>query len=343
MPLGCAFMTSLSSHSLLRGLVVLVPTVILMILTRPLADDWPEAVDRMRRKERDAAGSFAAAMQPVRVGWRSEAPWSRLSALTWRRCSAGTRHWDEEGYWAVDGVVVTLACTRKACFAGVLGRWQRLPGRKVDVYALVGTHGASCAISYAYGLGFFYRHFAPRFSRPHTILFSAFATSHPFTLLWLASLLLGIGSELQRALGRIGFALLCTRPLPFDLLFKAHMIASLALSLECAPIESRSHGGADLGGALITSLFAAAYRRSNDGTGGVLALCCYHALAAPNAQHNIFGIQMGAKMALACQVAIASLPAFSGGQSQPGTTLVMAALPLAVGAVAFRVTTGRFW
>ena len=53
---------------------------------------------------------------------------------------------------------------------------------------------------------------------------------------------------------------------------------------------------------LASSLCSLVLRHSANGAGCALASCCFHALAAPHSRHVIFGLEMGARPALAVQV-----------------------------------------
>ena len=139
--------------------------------------------------------------------------------------------------------------------------------------------------------------------RAHIVLRAACARSGRagiFELLWMLTTINGEGAQLQRLayLGRGGF---------------------LCLYL-CA--------------ALASSLCSLAMRHSANGAGGVLASCAFHALAAPNARHVIVGAEMGARQALAVQVALSSLPAFGGG-GDALPVLVANGVPCVIGALAF--------
>ena len=94
------------------------------------------------------------------------------------------------------------------CYCGVLGVWRPLPGPQADLWVLLAGHAAGCATAYAYGQGFFFRLFSPRFREPYTLLLSLFATSTPWECLWLYGMLFSTGPALQRILGRVGFAVL---------------------------------------------------------------------------------------------------------------------------------------
>ena len=170
-----------------------------------------------------------------------------------------------------------------------------MPGPTADLYALLACHGAACLLAHTEGMGAFFRWCSPRPNAPHTIITSLFATSSPFELLWLFGTLQGVGSDLQRSLGRLGFVALY------------------------------------LGGSLSSVLFAAYTRHSANGAGGALAAFAFHALAAPNMRHNIFGVTMGARMALAAQAALASYPAVNGA-ARPGVVLALNGIPIFLGA-----------
>ncbi len=182
------------------------------------------------------------------------------------------------GTWAVDAGLVTLGCTRrKTCFVGLLGDWWRLPSwsREGDVYGLVAAHGAA-ALLHSQDIAAFYRHFAPRVSRPHTLFTSIFATSGLFEALWICSSLLSIGGDLQIALGRGGFAALY------------------------------------IGSGLLISLCALYSSSATPGHGGLVAALVVHTRMFPRLRRSIMGVEMGAWSALAAQLGLASLPAFRG-------------------------------
>lgn len=278
----------LLTHGLHCALVAVALT--LLALVRPPSSAWPDAVERMRKKEKGAAGSLAGALIPARHVWPDLAAVGALAMANWQ---VGTAEWPERGLWAADLGVATVACTRRACFVGVLGAWRRFPRWRAqhDLWVLLGAHGAACALAHL-DLGAYHRHFTPRLKRPHSLLLGAFATASPFELLWFGSSLLGVGAELQRGLGRLGY---------------------LALYLA---------------GAAASTAFATATRHSSNGSGGVLATCAFHALAHPNARHSVFGLEMGARASLGAQVLIASCPSFVAGGA---TLLTMNAIPVAVG------------
>lgn len=274
--------------------VVVAPMLALMLLTRPLGEEWFAVVPRLRRKEHGAAGSFTQAMEPVRDAWRDrENRWSRLSGMTRNQCGLMVSASSEDPrVWAADLVFVTIGCTHRRCYCGILGKWYAMPGPEVDIWALLAAHGTACAIAYTHGAGLFYRHFSPRFSHPHTLLLSLFSTSTPFEMLWLYSSLHSVGPGLQRTMGRAGF---------------------LALYLSCAAI---------------VTLVAAANRHSMASAAGMLAVVTYHTLMAPNARCSILGFEMGAKAALAVQFGICAWPAISGGTARPSLLLILNALPV---------------
>ena len=254
----------------------------------------------MRRKERFGAGSLAAALEPAKAVWASPElagpeRWAALGELAAERFRFGREQWAEERLWAADLGLLTVGCTHKKCFVGALGAWNSLPGPDAELYALAAAHGAACLVMHQYGPNTFYEHFAPRFSKPHTLVAGGFATASPFEMLWLGGTLLGLGSGLQRAIGRVGFLVLY------------------------------------LGGAFGVSLFAASQRHSSTGSGGALASFAYHVLAAPSARHNIFGIEMGARMALAVHFGISTWPSLNGSTGRPLIGLALNGLPIVFG------------
>ena len=273
------------------------PVLFVALVTRPRAEEWPVAVERMRRLQRAGAGSFSTALQPAREAFDSPKRWSALAALASNRLAFGFKEWPEAKLWAADVGVISIGCTHKRCFVGVAGSWHRVPGPKADLYALVAMHGSALAVRYQYGPTAFFRHFSPRLSDPHTLLLGGFATSGEFEMLWLGSTLLGLGHELQRSIGRGGFLVLW------------------------------------LGGATSVSLVAATQRISSSGAGGALASFAYHALAAPFARHNIFGIEMGPKAALSAQAILATWSAFNGDAPRPAAILALHGLPILLGSL----------
>lgn len=200
--------------------------------------------------------------------------------------------------------LVLFACANSSrasrCYVGALGTYLHVPP-KADLWLLAGAHAAACAIAHTWP-DVYYGYFMPRRSEPASVLLGAFATSSAWELAWLVSTLLGTGAELQRRaiLGRGGF---------------------LALYA---------------GGAIASSLCALVFRASPSGAGGALAACTYHCLHAPHARHEIFGQAMGAKQALAVQLGLTCWPAISNGGRRALPTLLMAGLPVAVGAVLYR-------
>ena len=160
-------------------------------------------------------------------------------------------------------------------------------------------HGLAVAVSYSLGPTTYFQHFSPRWSEPHTLLCSCFATTSPFELLYLSGNLLGVGAELQRSAGRAFLLLLY------------------------------------LSGAASVSLLAAQWRHSATGAGGALACGAYHALRSPSARHSVFGLEMSAKAALAVQVAVASWPAFNGAVGRPAVLIALNCVPALLGAALF--------
>lgn len=206
----------------------------------------------------------------------------------------GIHRWPR-GTWAVDAAVVSLGCTRKGCLIGAGTLWWAPPSWPMewDPYLLLAAHAYSTFCPSAT----YFRHFSPRSSVPHSVLLGAVATRSTWGLLWVGSTLVGLGAELQQALGRMGF--LCL-----------YLAAGLA-----------------------ASLVSMSFRRSAHGHGGILAACAYHALVAPNARHNLMGVELGARAALAVQVGLASSAAFQGDAPVP--VLLANLAPCAVAAAAF--------
>ena len=285
---------------MLRHLQHAAPIVALALaclLTRPLSSDWPTAVTRMRSKEPDAAGTFASALKPVRRAWRSS-NYTALSGIVLSRCALGTHVSEEDPrVWAFDALLLTVGCTHRRCYVGILGKWRAVPDAKYDLYALIAAHAAAVLLAYT-DMGLYHRLCSPRLSAPHTLLTALFAASSPFELLWLVGSIMGLGPNLQRTIGRLGY---------------------LALYI---------------GGSLSSVLLGAYVRHSVNGSGGALASCAYHALVAPHARHSVFGLEMGARMALAAQAGLASLPATHEG-ARSAVILALNGVPILVGAVVF--------
>ena len=278
-----------------RALALILPLLLLLVVTRPDAIDWPDAVGRMRIKEKNAAGSLSLTMKKLPRNIPA------IISLAFERATVGTHiSEDDPRIWATQYIFFSVGCTHKKCFAGVLGAWRPMPDREFDLYALLACHGAACLLAHTYGMLFFFQTFSPSLSKPHTLLTAIFATSSPFEMLWLCGCILGVGSDLQRAIGRIGFLILY------------------------------------IAGGVSSVLLAAYNRHSANGAGGALASMAYHALAAPRARHNILGFDMGAKMALAVQAGLASWPAFNGAP-QPLLILALNGLPMLVGAGAYQM------
>ena len=182
---------------------------------------------------------------------------------------------------------------------GHLGTWRRVPGPRFDLWVLLGMHATGCVVSYTYSSEVFFRYFSPRFDAPYTLLLSLFSPTTPWELLWLYGMLFSTGPAMQRALGRLGFLVLYVL------------------------------------GAASTTLLSAWQRHSATGKGGPLAIVTYHALLAPNARHSIFGVEMGAKAALAVQIGVCTWPAFTGDAPKPWLLIALNALPAMLGAVMF--------
>ena len=267
------------------------------LLTRPLSSEWPAAVTRMRNREPDAAGTLSRALKPVRRAWRAS-NYTGLSSMVVARCALGTHVSDEDPrVWAMDALLLTVGCTHRRCYVGILGKWRAVPGAQYDLYALIAAHAAAVLLAY-HDMRAYHRLCSPRLSAPHTLLTALFAASSPFELLWLVGSIMGLGPDLQRSIGRLGY---------------------LALYL---------------GGSLSSVLLAAYLRHSVNGSGGALASCAYHALVAPHARHSIFGLEMGARMALAAQAGLASLPATHEG-ARSAVILALNGVPMLVGSAVF--------
>ena len=143
--------------------------------------------------------------------------------------------------------------------------------RSADLTLIASLHGAACAWA-AFDSTSYAQHFGPRAAAPHTILLGSFASATPWETLYLSSTVLGLGGDLQRELGRVGFVVL-------------YAVAGLASSV-CSMLT----------------------RRSALGSGGAMATLTYHVLSAPGARHSVWGVDLGAKQALEVQVAIGLLP-----------------------------------
>ena len=286
---------------LFRVVVLAVPLLVLMLLTRPLASEWPDTVARLRQREPGASGSFNVAIKPVKAAWKDE-DLERIYEIARSRARVGFVSSDEDARtWAVDALLLTLGCTHKRCYLGVYGAWHRLPDQQLDLYAIVGAHGLAVLFSYNYGMTTFFRHFSPRFSAPHTIFLAMFATSSPFELIWLSSSLFSVGATIQRIIGRGTFLLL------YGL------------------------------GAMSSVLIAAYNRHSASGASGVLAAYAYHALAAPRARHSLFGVEMGGRAALMVNAALATWPMINGGSAP--MAMALTGTPALVGAAIWYATS----
>jgi hypothetical protein len=212
----------------------------------------------------------------------------------------GIQRWPD-GTWAADVALVSLGCTRKGCLIGALSLWWKPPNWPMewDLYLLVAVHGYSTFCPSAT----YFRHFSPRARVPHSVLLGSVATRSTWGLLWVSSTLVGLGAELQQALGRLGF-----------------------LGLYAA-------------GGLAASLVSMTCRRTAHGHGGVLAACAFHTLVAPHARHNLMGVELGAQSALAAQVGLACSAALQG--DAPGPVLLANFAPCAVAAFAFGASRMR--
>lgn len=270
-----------------------------MVLLRPPAGEWPEAVASLRRKQRH--GSLAASVQVVQAAW-ADRQWQGVRDLAWRRAAVRQHEWADASsgkpLWAVDLAVASVGCTHRVCYIGVLGEWRR-PAAEADLYALLAVHALACYFR-MFDPGAYWRYFSPAWSRPLSVPASLFATGGVWEVVWLASLLGHIGNELQRRIGRLGF---------------------LALY--------GSGGG-------IATLLALLTRHSTSGGGGALACCAFHALQHPTARHSIFGVGMGANAALAVQLALACLPSLQGRVARPALGIALNVAPVVVGAALWR-------
>ena len=212
---------------------------------------------------------------------------------------------EDSRVYSYDAILFSVGCTHKKCFVGALGAWRAMPPREVDLWIILALHGAACALAYQEGMAAFLRWCTPRFNAPHTLITGCFATPSPFQMLWLWGSVFGAGADMQRSLGRLGF---------------------LALYL-C--------------GALSSVLISANLRYSATGVGGILATFACHTLTAPLARHAVFGIEMSARMALAAQVGIATLPNLSSEGSKAAVVLALNGAPLFVGAAFFQAFLSR--
>jgi len=244
--------------SLLGGgsrLPVLAAAIALVIATRPPAETLPSEVAKLRAVKRRGK---------VERDWTFKGHSGSLLKM---------HRWPDD-LWAADALIVSFGCTQRGtCFVGTLGKWWRLPKwmPKWDLWLLAGVHGTACAC-YMQSPMLYHQLFSPRASAPHTVLLGAFASSNPWELLWIGSTIVGLGQELQRALGRAGFIGL-------------YLVAALASSV-CSML----------------------LRCSARGHGGILAAMAYHTILSPRSQHNIFGLTLGARQALAVQTVMAGWP-----------------------------------
>ncbi|KAL1495614.1 hypothetical protein AB1Y20_016974 [Prymnesium parvum] len=258
---------------------------------------------------RPQASDFPAAVQRIRrkephaAGRLSDELPSRLDqayGAIKSKVSFGCRSSEEPRLWACDALLLSVGCVRRTCFVGALGSWWRLPSRSAaaERWLLCAAHIAAAATRLAAPSAYF-RWFQPSLRRPASVLLAAFATSGLFELVWTVTTIEGEGADLQqsRLLGRTNFLYLY------------------------------------IGSALASSLCSLATRSSAFGAGGLLATCCFHALAAPHARHVIFGVEMSGSTALAAQVVFACYPALNNGNAP--AVLLVNLVPTLGGAVAF--------
>jgi hypothetical protein len=244
---------------------------------------------------------------------------AKLFDMARTRCAFGySEAPDDARVWAVDALFFAVGCTHRRCHVGVLGAWRPLPNQKFDLWLVLGLHAAACGLYHTQGPGPFYRLCSPRFSAPHTFVTAIVATASPFELIWMYGNLIDAGSDVQRALGRIGFLILCALP-PFP--------------VERLPTLTRSgpHPNADALGGLSSAVAAAYCRHSANGAGGTLAVLAFHFLRQPsNVRFRVMNIQMSPVAALGVQALLAAVPSLSG--DRPQTALALVGAPVVLGA-----------
>jgi len=174
-----------------------------LIQCRPPASDFAEEVEYRRQVKKDLAAGRRP--RPRSAKPKAAAAQGEDAADSDDLGSAsmfGLRRWDG-GLWAADAGIASLGCTPKGCLIGFATLWWRPPSwpRDYDVYMLAALHAYSAFCP----TDVYFRNFAPRLRRPHTVLLGAVATRSIWELMWVGSTLLGLGTELQKALGRGGF------------------------------------------------------------------------------------------------------------------------------------------
>ena len=288
--------------SVVHALVVAAAILLTSMLTRPPAASFAAEVARRKARAPAPKSAWTKQLAPLRSAWAvgdMGAAWGVVRS----RSRIRTRDWEDPDAWAIDAVFLSYGCyrgRRTTCFVGTAGRWYRQPTwtAAADLWSLMAVHAISFAC-YHYSPTTYFRYFEPSTRRPHSIPLAAFATSSVFSMLWLGSTLLSLGPDLQRLLGRRRFARLY------------------------------------LGAGLASTCFSLAFRHSATGAGGAIATIAYHALAAPHARHDIMGVPMGARTALAVHVGIASMPALGAAAHVAGRVLAINLVPVAIGAGAY--------
>ena len=287
---------------LLRTLTLAVAFSAALIAARPRAASFPSRIASLRAKQRQPtayaqlSAEFAkkdSLLSKFNVGFHEfdeAAPTSGDSDAAPSAAAPKT-------LWVAEIAVASLGCTRRTCFVGAAGSWWQIPkwSKDTDVFVLAGLHALACA-TFHYDVAAYYRHFAPRWSRPQSLVLGIFGVPSPWELLWLITSLVNYGPELQRALGRLGFV---------------HLYLAAGLASTVAGLMLRCGG---------------------TGAAGVLAHLTFHVCRQPSARHTIFGVTLPAPAALAVQVGFASWQLLQTGGAV--AVLAVSGTPCALGAAA---------
>ena len=272
---------------LLRTLTLAVAFSAALIAARPRAASFPSRIASLRAKQR----------QPTAYAQLSAEFAKKDSLLS--KFNVGFHEFGNATapLWVAEGAVASLGCTRRTCFVGAAGSWWQIPkwSKDTDVFVLAGLHALACA-TFHYDVAAYYRHFAPRWSRPQSLVLGIFGVPSPWELLWLITSLVNYGPELQRALGRLGFV---------------HLYLAAGLASTVAGLMLRCGG---------------------TGAAGVLAHLTFHVCRQPSARHTIFGVTLPAPAALAVQVGFASWQLLQTGGAL--AVLAVSGTPCALGAAA---------
>ena len=290
------------NFDLLRTLTLAVPVVALLITSRPPAASFPSRIASLRAKQRQPtayaqlSAEFAkkdSLLSKFNVGYHEFDEIAPTSGDSDAAPSAAA----PKTLWVAEIAVASLGCTRRTCFVGAAGSWWQIPkwSKDTDVFVLAGLHALACA-TFHYDVAAYYRHFAPRWSRPQSLLLGIFGVPSPWELLWLITSLVNYGPELQRALGRLGFV---------------HLYLAAGLASTVAGLMLRCGG---------------------TGAAGVLAHLTFHVCRQPSARHTIFGVTLPAPAALAVQVGFASWQLLQTGGAL--AVLAVSGTPCALGAAA---------